>query len=191
MSKLHKLNISRLLKELDFLKSDLEYKSLLSREMDIDFMKDVDRILNLNPELKELYLKEEVISETNITDTLENIQGDKIKILPSDDIKQIYRQIVKLTHPDKIEDNELNTMYLEATKAYESNSISDILSICNKLDIDYDDSKIDYTVIQKEINEIKSSIKFIESTYTWIWSETESDGNRDKLILSFIKQKIF
>lgn len=193
MSNLIKLNITRLLKELDYLKSDFDYKSEVASQIDSEFMKDVDRILGLNPELKELYLKEEIKYTASINEQLENIieEPDIEHIEHTKEEKSLYRQIVKLTHPDKIEDENLNSLYLEATKAYNSGSIIDLVNICNQLGLKYSEDLIDPIDIQKEINSIKEHIKFICSTYTWRWNESEEYDKRNELVLEFIKQKIF
>lgn len=193
MSNLIRLNITRLLKELDYLKSDFDYKSEVASQIDSEFMKDVDRILGLNPELKELYLKEEVKYTASINEQLENIieETDVEHIEHSKEEKSLYRQIVKLTHPDKIEDENLNSLYLEATKAYNNGSIIDLVNICNQLGLKYSEELIDPIDIQKEINSIKEHIKFICSTYTWRWNESEEYDKRNELVLEFIKQKIF
>lgn len=193
MSNLIKLNITRLLKELDYLKSDFDYKSEVASQIDSEFMKNVDRILGLNPELKELYLKEEIKYTASINEQLENIieETDIEHIEHTKEEKSLYRQIVKLTHPDKIEDENLNSLYLEATKAYNSGSIIDLVHICNQLGLKYSEDLIDPIDIQKEINSIKEHIKFICSTYTWRWNESEEYDKRNELVLEFIKQKIF
>lgn len=193
MSNINKLNINRLLKNLDYLHSELEYKSELANQIDIDFMKDVDRVLDLHPELKEMYLKEEIKSSNTINDMIseDDIIENQILPTPSKELKNLYRQIVKLTHPDKIQDERLNGLYLEATKAYETLSIIDLVNICTELNIKYSEDILDPVDIQKEINEVKDHIRFVESTYTWLWSNCEDDKKRDKIIVSFIKQKIF
>ena len=68
-----------------------------------------------------------VIEPSKIKQVDNQPQPDKHKLLPKVNsetlshnekvkLKKIYRDIVKLTHPDKVEDEELNETYITAKK---------------------------------------------------------------------------
>ena len=55
MLDIKKLEINRLFKEFEYVKSDYEYKSEIVREADVEFLKSIDTILNKSEELKSIY----------------------------------------------------------------------------------------------------------------------------------------
>ena len=55
MLNLKRLEISKLIKEYEFVKADYVYKSELVKDADSEFFKNVDQILNINSELKSIY----------------------------------------------------------------------------------------------------------------------------------------
>ena len=55
MGKLKSLQLKRLLKELDYIESELEYRSELINEADSQFLLEINYFLEENPELKKIY----------------------------------------------------------------------------------------------------------------------------------------
>jgi hypothetical protein len=109
---------------------------------------------------------------------------------PPKKIKKLYREIVKLTHPDKVDDFDLNKLYIEATGFYNKNDKLGIYKVCNDLNIKYDLDADDDSIILKKIDKLKNEINFMESTYTWKWFNTEDEQEKDQLLISFIKMKL-
>lgn len=137
-------------------------------------------------------------SDNGDNDSVDNdngdIDGEDSNILknnePSLKIKKLYREIVKLTHPDKIKDNKLNEFYIEATKYYNENNSIGIYKICGDLNIEYDLDDSDELTIKNRIKWLKDKINFLESTFTWKWANTEDENERERIIVEFIKMKI-
>lgn len=200
MNKVKKLEIKKLFKELEYIESDFEYRSEIISEADYDFIGKVNNFLEGHPELKELYDKK-------ITDTLNNNfikKVEEIKEIDSDidlesivevdskpvKIKKLYRDIVKLTHPDKISKKSLNDIYMEATEHYKLNNSIGLYKICQILDISWDIDDSDSLLISDRINELRSKINFLESTITWKWLKTEDEREKNELMFNFIKMRI-
>jgi 6-pyruvoyl-tetrahydropterin synthase len=57
MNKLRQLETKKLLKELEFIESDLDYKSEVVSEADGDFLNSVNKFLGTQPQLKEMFDK--------------------------------------------------------------------------------------------------------------------------------------
>lgn len=206
--------------QLSYLKVDLEYKQKMVEEGDKDFLSMMNEVLDENPELKKSYFeKEEKRKEKIIEDILNKAQEDEQKyqeevernlnedideddsIEPNEEqentkpqkdskIKKLYRQIVKLTHPDKIDDSELNSLYLNATMYYDTNNLYGIYMICDELDIEYDIEESEVIFMDRQINDLKKEIGFIEGTYTWKWSTAPSDDIKRQIIIEFINMKL-
>jgi len=205
---IRKLEIHRLIKELDFVKSDYDYKSELLVGADAEFIRDVNIFLEGHPELKNLFDEKTKVSEVSIptnndpivetlVETAEpisykpNMEDYEIVTVPKDPkLKSLYRNIVKSTHPDKVNDFYLKELYMEATKAYDDNSLLPILTICGKLGIPYDISEEETNLIKDEISTIKTKSQFLENTYTWNWCQHTDVNIREMVILSYVKKQI-
>jgi hypothetical protein len=212
VNKLKSLEIKKLLKELEFTESDFEYRNLAVSEADSLFINSINDFLGQHPELKKIY--DDKITE-KINKTIEKIQKksndetEKLDENVQDDIspieeehkndedktnisqiKKLYRDIVKLTHPDKVKSNKHNELYIKSSKYYESGNKIGIYSICNELDIEYEIEEDDVILISEQISSIKNKINFIESTFAWQWYNCEDEMLKSQILLNFIKLKI-
>lgn len=213
MNKLKSLEIKKLLKELEFTESDFEYRNLAVSEADSLFINSINDFLGQHPELKKIY--DDKITE-KINKTIEKIQKksndetensenknvqDDISSIEEEQkndedkanisqIKKLYREIVKLTHPDKVKSNKHNELYIKSSKYYESGNKIGIYSICNELDIEYEIEEDDVILISEQISSLKNKINFIESTFAWQWYNCEDEMLKSQILLNFIKLKI-
>lgn len=202
MNRLKDLEIKRLLKELDFIETDYEYRSEIVSEADSEFMDSINQFLSKNPELKDLYDKKVT---DRIEKTINNIKNneqqeefineeqskeDDVMINEkSPEVKKVYREIVKLTHPDKIKDKRLNNYYIKSTDLYNDNDKIGLYKICDELDIEYHIDENDTEIIEDKINTLKRKINFLESTFTWKWFNTKDEKSRERILLDFISLK--
>jgi DNA gyrase subunit A len=51
-----------------------------------------------------------------------------------DNLKKLYRQVVKVTHPDKVKNKSLNSFYIDATNSYNNDDYINLYLIAIKLD---------------------------------------------------------
>lgn len=225
MNKVKLLEVKKLLKELEFIESDFEYRNEIVSEADTQFINSINEFLKNHPVLKEIYdnkitekinqsiqkkqeneekkVTEEEPEQTdfnnedddsnNKTEEPEDIEKNEPEVkstkhLPQ--IKKLYREIVKLTHPDKIQNSRLNELYIKATSYYDVNNKIGIFAVCNELSIQYEIETDDIQLIYDEIQKYQQKIKFIESTYTWQWYNCEDAERKDQILLNFIKLKI-
>jgi hypothetical protein len=193
MTNLKYLELQRLFKELQFVESDYLYQSEIIKQTDKIFLDSVDYILEKYPDLKTLWLektqkKQNEIAQDLIEDVVETIEVEN-KPINSSNLKQIYREIVKSTHPDKVKNLKLNELYIEATQAYESNDVVTLYKVCSELLIDFDFDQDEINKIKERIENYKNQIGFLESTYTFKWLKSD-DSERDKIILNFIKNRL-
>lgn len=192
MTNLKYLELQRLFKELQFVESDYLYQSEIIKQTDKIFLESVDSILEKYPDLKTLWLertqkKQNGMSQVLIEDVVETIEIEKKS--NNSNLKQIYREIVKSTHPDKVKNLKLNELYIEATQAYESNDIVTLYKVCSELLIDFDFDQDEINKIRERIENYKNQIGFLESTYTFKWLKSD-DSEKDKIILNFIKNRL-
>ncbi len=200
MEHVKKLEINKLVKELDFVKSEYEYKHEVLQGIDKEFIDSVNFFLEKYPQLKQVF-DEKVINidpvittiDTSLIDIIDNVdEVSTTEYINEGDskIRRLYRSIAKSTHPDKLKNESLKELYLEATNAYNSNNLLPILSICDKLRIPYEVTDDETSLIRDEISNIRNRVSFLETTYTWKWYINEDDKMRDEIILSYIKSRI-
>ena len=202
MNNLQKLESKRLLKELDFYESDLEYKSELVNHVETTFIQSVNEYLDEHPTLKDVF--DEKINK-RIEDTInkkilssEFIDQD---VLSEDDeidskienpkMRKLYREIVKQTHPDKIKNEKLNNLYIDAGKSYDNQDLFNIYSICDELGISYELDESENYILKDKIKSLQDKIKFIQSTFTWQWYYTEEEIEKNNIIKEYVKKQIF
>lgn len=194
-----KLEFIRLIKELDFIESDLVYKSSIVKLADENFIKDVNKVLETHPQLKSL-LDEKIEKRMNIINLqeqppqkeqlVEEIIESLEVVSDSKDpkLKNLYRQIARTTHPDVA--SNLNEVFLDAQKAYDSNDLVQILSICEKLKINYEITQQEFEILKDQINLKKQRIQFLESTYTWKWYQVNTSEEKNNIILNYLGTQI-
>jgi hypothetical protein len=204
MSKLRSIQLKKLLKELEYMELEFEYRTELVQEVDLKFTRQINEFLDENPTIKEVYdQKNDLRLQSAIESKINEIQSEvdelevedeveELDLLPtvSTKVKKLYREIVKVTHPDLINKKNLNEIYLYATKYYNLNDKIGIYRICSELNIDYDIDEEDEVDISKKINEVKSKISFLESTWAWKWFTTESEREKNQIMIDFIKLRI-
>jgi hypothetical protein len=203
VNQIKKLEINRLIKELDYIYSDFNYKSELIRTADEEFLSAVDYFLTNHPELQSIYDEKmnnkevvEVVSHSEETSAvIINESNEEIQVLPEEPpkdpkLKTLYRAIVKSTHPDKAKDDNLKELYIEATSAYDTNNILPIFTICDKLRIPYEVTDEECNLIKNEIKSIRTKVNFMETTFTYQWWINQEKSFRNKLIVSYLERQI-
>lgn len=201
MNRLQFLQTKKLFKELDYVESDFEYRNEIISEADSEFIKQVNTFLEEHPQLKEIYdekidnhIQQSILRNTEeVIELFENNEEEEIIVyqdskLPK--VKKLYREIVKITHPDKVDNKSLNDLYLLATKYYDSNDKIGIYKVCTKLEIDYDLDLEDNKVIESKIEDLKRRIQFLESTFTWQWINTSGNKQKNEMLFDYIKLRL-
>lgn len=215
MGKLKSLQLKRLLKELDYIESELEYRSELINEADSQFLLEINYFLEENPELKKIYnniidvrveqiINKKVQEKQKFSDEVsggededleeqqkENNEDEENKIIISPKLRSLYREIVKITHPDISKKKDLNDIYINATKFYSLNDKVGIYKICSDLNINYEVDEEDEKDINQKINDTKDRIIFMESTLTWKWFNENDEQTKKRIMLDYIKLRMF
>ena len=202
MNNLQKLESKRLLKELDFYESDLEYKSELVNHVETTFIQSVNEYLDEHPTLKDEF--DEKINK-RIEDTINKkilssefieqdifIEDDEVDSkIENPKMRKLYREIVKQTHPDKVKNEKLNNLYIEAGKSYDDDDLFNIYSICDELGISYELEESENFIIKDKIKSLQDKINFIQSTFTWQWYYSEEEIEKNNIIKEYVKKQIF
>ena len=200
MEKLKKLEINKLIRELEYIESDYEYKSEMLHSADVEFLSSVNKIVDSHPDLKKIYedrirqihqQRIESLSSKSEESGVEKSQEEIETITQEKDpkLKNVFRNIVKKTHPDKVGDEDLKNFYIESTKFYESGDIISLYKICDKLKIEYDIEDNDYYLIQNQIQKMREKVQFLETTFTWLWLNAD-ETKKEEIVLNFVRLQI-
>ena len=209
MDKLDLLKINKLLKELDYIESEFEYRSEIIKDADSEFINCIISFLEQHPDLKEVYDKK-ITNKINesVKNQEKNLDIEEIKNIDTDSdlsddsppdidykkkssqIKKLYREIVKLTHPDKVKRKKLNDLYIKSTEYYNSDNKIGIYQLCYELGIEFEIEIDDDKIIETYINSLRDRIKFLESTFTWKWFNSESEQDKNQVMVDYIKMRI-
>ncbi len=198
MDRIKLLEIKKLFKELDYIQSDLEYRSEMISDADTNFLNDLNIFLDKYPDLKELYESKinNVMNSFIASESCEEKQEDsfdeqkKLRDDKSPKVKKLYREIAKITHPDKSDVKSHNDIYIKATEYYDMNDKIGIYKIATELDIDYDIEYEENIEIQTRIDELKNRITFLESTFTYQWIIIDDEIQKNEIMINFIKMRI-
>ena len=174
--KIKKLQIQKVIQEYNLLNTDYELKNNMVEEYRAEFLKET---------FNEDKSKEQDIDSTP-KKTEAKIKNEDIPKDTKDKIKKIYREIVKQTHPDKVNSEVLNNYYLDATRAYDLNDVLELYIICEKLDIDTEISNLELELFDKLIEIKKSEIRRIEESFILVWINSKSDEEKQKIVDRFI-----
>ena len=185
--KLVDLQINKLIQEYSYLKSDEELKKELINIKQKYFLDLVNGKLDeLNPQDSKHEPKSKQEPKTKKIEPKIDISGisENTKVR----IKKIYRNIVKVTHPDKVDSDELKELYMEATEAYEAYNIFELCFISKKLNIKVKLSLEETKTLNELINSKKDEIKKIESSFIWLWLTAPNEIDKNELVDKFIEK---
>jgi len=142
----------------------------------------------MNEKLKESIKNSEEEEESDNLDV--DIERD-LKEKESDfELKKIYREIVKITHPDIVKVKRLNDFYIKATIFYDDGDKIGLYKLCDDLGIIYELTEKDTDIIEGNIDKLKKKISFLESTFTWKWCNAEEDSEKNKILLEYVRQRL-
>lgn len=188
--RLFELEIKKILQEYKLLLIDEEYKNEMISVSKGDFMKEINRKGGFDPEPE--VPKEEAPVEDLDRAEEEVPEDDEKTSFIKEGMKTLYRQIVKLTHPDKTmhknNKKELNELYMRSKKAMDSLDVYELLTICDRLDIKYDIDINQKDILEENLEKKKSQLKSLEESFIWLWIKAQSDIEKDIIVDLFLQR---
>ena len=180
------------------------------------FMSEVDRFLEDNPEIKNLFKQDEKITDnvdeiSNEDEVMQNVVEDipyenspssgsiipvgqvEEVVIPTNDLERekklrtLYRKIVKITHPDKTLDQILHDLYIQATEYYNEKDLLSLFYLCYKLGISFSVDSLEVEELDQKTSDFKNKNKFLENNLTLIWLYSDK---RERVILDYILSQI-
>ena len=179
--RLEQLEVKKLLQEYSFLLLDEEYKHEVIDNNREEFLNKVREARGDNP------------PPPPPTEPQEKPQKDKIDPntvdkSTKDKVKKLYREIAKITHPDKAKTDEHTELYMQATDAAEGFDLFVLYEICSKLNISHSIDGEDKDILKIRINKKRDELKSIESSFIWLYTHAQTDEEKQKLIDHFVNK---
>jgi hypothetical protein len=177
-NKLKNLKLDLLLKELKLLDLEKEYVDEFTKHYRPIFMD----VLSKNG------YKPQIITGETLNTPIK--KENKISVDENElkTIKTIFRKIAKVSHPDKTKNIYKNKLYDEAQIAYDENNLLVLYKVAKKLNIDIELNVSNLLLIEKIISDEKKELSSVETSFLWVWANTESQEKKDELINQFIKK---
>ena len=123
------------------------------------------------------------------TDENDNIIVNKKKDRKQDQLfKDLYGQIVRVTHPDKTgDDDDMSRVFRHATKAKNEDDLMSMMKICDDLNIAIPELNEDHiATIEKNIKKVQEKINSIKKSDAYVWGEAD-DKMRKKIETNILK----
>lgn len=182
------LELQKLINEMIFLKEDLKLKKEISKVIEEDFNNHLNKIISSDDILKEQW-NSSVNNINNYKKASINRELYKKKNNVSDSMKKIYRDIAKITHPDKTDDNEKHNTYKKVTESYEKDDLIELLFYAKQLGVEYDHNTLDVTKMKENILDIKANISTYENSisFKWYYNDMNEDIIKNYIATQFIK----
>lgn len=182
--KLEQLAIKRLLKEYSFLVLDDEYKKEVISTGKSEFMKMVHDMRGDTPPPT----SNEISEQTGEVPKKLKIDPSTVDPKVREKVKKLYREIAKLTHPDKTNSEQHVELYTQATEAMEEFDLMTLYNICDTLNISYTLGKEDKDVLKEHIKNKKEKLSGIENSFIWLFMHEEDEVKREQLVKLFIEK---
>ncbi len=184
--KLNNLKVTKIIQEYTFLKTDEELKKELINLNQQEFLETINTRLN---EFDKSELKpQETPTEAKAVKKIEyKVNVDEIDNNTKVKLKKIYRDIVKLTHPDKVDSEELKELYLLAKDAYEAFDLFELYFIGKSLNLNFKLSLEESKILHELIEYKKNEIKVLESSFVWLWINSDNEIEKNMLVYKFLK----
>ena len=181
--KLKQLEIKKLLTEYSFLLSDGEYKKEIISENTPKFMESLsNRTGKKGNKSSKKDKKESSSNKQNKIEVIKKLQDSELSKDTKIRMKKMFRNIVKVTHPDKVNSQDLIDLYIKAKESYETNDLLELSYVAEKLDMEIIFDYEEISLLKKLIEVKKTELSNIEKSWLWLWSSKDNQEYRDSII---------
>lgn len=181
VSKKDQLELKKMMKEWDYLLTEEEYKNEIIEEYKAEFLKKVGIVEPEKPAADPVV----EVHEEEVEDEEKEPVDDGISEYVKKKVKKLYREIVKVAHPDKTDSEEHVTFYIAAKKASVEFDLIALYDICENLKIPYSVEIEDKDILKEKIDGKKDKLKKIEYSFIWLYAEAKTDEERNELVEKF------
>lgn len=190
--KLKQLEVKKLLLEYSYLLTDEELKDEIIDEYQPQFMESfLEKTSDVREEKeKSKPKKEEEPKPKEKQPIKKKIEDDKLSDETKKRLKTMFREIMKKTHPDKVNSEELVHFYVLAKEAYEENNIVQLAFVAQQINVNIDLGDDEIEFIKQLIKEKKNEVKGKETSWLWLWYKAEGQEElQEKIMNTYVNKK--
>jgi len=176
--KLKQLEIKKLLSEYEYLIVDDEYKQQIISDYSSQFISEINETAGIKEEKEE---DGEIIPPEE-KEIIKKINDEDLTDETKKRIKSMFRGIMKKTHPDKVQSEELVDIYIKSKEAYETNDILGLCFYANKLNVIVELSDMEVEILKDMIKKKKEELETIEKSWLWLWYKARTEQARDNIV---------
>ena len=110
------------------------------------------------------------------------------------DIKSLYKKVVALSHPDRLQDRSdfekkhKASLFRKALQSYEEDDYCTLAGLAEELEINLPrPSKNHVALAKRTISRLEQEIKKMKNTYAWVWYNEESMEKRENIMEKYIE----
>jgi hypothetical protein len=180
MDRIKNLKLKKILSEYSFILNDSEYKSELIDLNRPEFLSTVSKVVEesgLKSKNDDIDLEKKSLEK--------KVKDSELSKSSKSSLKKMFRNIVKVTHPDKTGNEDFLDIYTMAKEAYDSNDFLLICSISNNLNLEVIVEDHDLDLILKLMNDKKKEIETLEKSWMWVWLNASSEEEKNTIVNSY------
>lgn len=178
--KLKQLEIKKLLSEYEYLIVDDEYKQQIISDYSSQFINEINEKTGQKEERKEE--EEGEIPPPEEREIIKKINDEDLTDETKKRMKSMFREIMKKTHPDKVQSEELVDIYIKSKEAYETNDILGLCFYANKLNVIVELSDMEIEILKDMIKKKKEELETIEKSWLWLWYKAGTEQAKDNVV---------
>ena len=177
--KLKQLEIKKLLSEYEYLIVDDEYKQQIISDYSSQFINEINEKSGIKEEKSE---EDEEIIPPEEREIIKKINDEDLTDETKKRMKSMFREIMKKTHPDKVQSEELVEIYIKSKEAYETNDILGLCFYANKLNVIVELSDMEVEILKDMIKKKKEELETIEKSWLWLWYKAGTEQAKDNVV---------
>ena len=177
--KLKQLEIKKLLSEYEYLIVDDEYKQQIISDYSSQFINEINEKSGIKEEKPE---EDEEIIPPEEREVIKKINDEDLTDETKKRMKSMFREIMKKTHPDKVQSEELVEIYIKSKEAYETNDILGLCFYANKLNVIVELSDMEVEILKDMIKKKKEELETIEKSWLWLWYKAGTEQAKDNVV---------
>lgn len=191
MDSLVKLQIINLFKKYDYLLNEYKLKIEISNLSYKVFQENVNKVINKEQIEQPLSEADNLTQDKSESEEKQTTIENEENLVSEDEqeLKNIYRRIVKITHPDLINNDYLNSIYIEATNSFKIKNKLGLIRFAIVLGLDISLNEELTENLNREILKLEKQITFIESSYHMRWHSSNKE-QKVEILLDYLKTKL-
>lgn len=189
MDNLVRLQLLNMFKKYDYLRAELDVKSEVSAICQGVFWENIERVVGGDERLSGLASSVRPDPTPPAPSVPPTDFPEQATVDRSEELRSLYRSVAKLTHPDRVSNEYLNAVYLEAARCVRENDEIGMWSISVRLGLVTEVPERLVGSLTGLISELEGKIRFLESSYHMRWHYSDRD-RKVELVCEYIERNL-